>query len=598
MRRFTIAALACLMGMPSFAQIDLSGTWNTIRHEDQLDRGPGVGLGDYTGIPLTDAARQWAQSWDAARLSMPEQQCRVHVGHYILRGPQNLRIWEEKDPRTQEVIAIQQYISTYEQSRTIWMDGRPHPPEYARHTWMGFSTGRWSGDRLIVETTHMKQGWHRRNGVIASDWTTMTEHYIRHGDLLTQIEVIRDPVYLTEPMVKSQHFRLNLRALPPNNWLWPCTSVEEVARDPHDVPHFLPGQNPYIQQTLTEADLLISGAEGGAATTYPEWEAVATDATAATTSRSRPPAESVRPQTAGSPGDEVYVWPVRDDIYMLVGAGGNSTVQIGNDGALIVDTKLPGSSEQVLEAIRSITDRPIRYVINTHAHLDHLGGNAEIAAAGSTRTGGVVVAQIGADIVETATIAAHENVLHRVGAATGERADLPYAAWPSDTFYGTRRDFTFNGEGIEVLHQPAAHTDGDTIVFFRRSDVISTGDIFITTGYPVIDSESGGTIQGLLAAINRVIEIAIPDVDQQGGTLIIPGDGRLSDEMDVVEYRDMVTIVRDRIQDMINRDFTLEQTQDARPTFDFDARYGAERGPWTTEDFVAAVYNDLTEAAQ
>ena len=152
------AALACAFGLaqPAGAQVDLSGAWRSLRHEDLPDRGPGVGYGDYTGIPLTDAARQFAESWDAARLSMPQQQCRVHVSPYIYRGPMNLRIWEEKDPRTQEVIAIKHYISTYEQTRTIWMDGRPHPPEYAPHTWMGFSTGRWSGDRLIVETTHIK----------------------------------------------------------------------------------------------------------------------------------------------------------------------------------------------------------------------------------------------------------------------------------------------------------------------------------------------------------------------------------------------------------------------------------------------------------
>lgn len=609
--RAALLAISLASGTPGLvhAQLDLSGTWNAIRHEDLPDRGPGVGLGDYTGIPLTDAARQWAESWDAARLSMPEQQCRVHVGHYILRGPQNLRIWEEKDPRTQEVIAIKQYISTYEQTRTIWMDGRPHPPEWARHTWMGFSTGRWVGDRLIVETTHMKQGWHRRNGVVASDWTTMTEHYIRHGDRLTQIEVIHDPVYLSEPMVKSQHFRQNTRALPSDNWLWPCTSVEEVARDPHDVPHYLPGENPYLEPTRAEAHLLVPGVEGGAATTYPEWmERMVGSGDESSSSRRnrrngsadpsalRGPIESVRPRAPMSADDEIHVLHVRDDVYMLVGAGGNSTVQIGQDGVLIVDTKLPGSSENLLAAIRSVTDRPIRYVINTHAHLDHLGGNAEIAAAGSTRTGGVVVRQIGGNIVESASILAHENVLHRVGVPTGESSELPYAAWPTETFFRPRRDFTFNGEGIEVLHQPAAHTDGDVYVFFRRSDVIAAGGILNTTSYPPIDIEGGGSIDGIIAALNRLIDIAIPDVDQQGGTLIVPGHGRLSDEMDVVEYRDMVVIVRDRVAAMIERGLSLDRILEARPTFDFDARYGAESGPWTTTDFVTAVHRSLLEA--
>ena len=607
-----LAGILALAATPVAAQLDLSGTWNTVRHEDLPDRGPGVGLGDYTGIPLTDAARQWAESWDAARLSMPEQQCRVHVGHYILRGPQNLRIWEEKDPKTQQVIAIAQYISTYEQTRMIWMDGRPHPPPWARHTWMGFSTGRWVGDRLVVETTHMKQGWHRRNGVPASDWTTMTEHYIRHGDRLTQIEVIHDPVFLTESMVKSQHFRLNTRALPSNNWLWPCTPVEEVAREPHDVPHYLPGENPHLRPTRAEANLLVPGVEGGAVTTYPEWLArmggtdndgiAATDRTgpgrrAAEAGRGAPVA-AVRPAVVSSADDEIHVLHVRDDIWMLVGAGGNSTLQIGADGVLVVDTKMPGAAANLLAAIRSVTDRQIRLIVNTHAHGDHLGGNAEVAAAGQTRTGGVVVAQAGGSITETASILAHENVLHRVGAPTGEDAELPYAAWPTDTFFMPRRDFAFNGEGIELLHQPAAHTDGDLFVFFRRSDVIAAGDVFSTTQYPVIDVDRGGTIDGVLAALNRLIDLAIPDVDQQGGTLIVPGHGRLSDEMDVVEYRDMVAIVRDRIAGMRGRGLSLRAVQSARPTFDWDARYGRESGDWTTADFVAAVYRTLPDSAE
>jgi glyoxylase-like metal-dependent hydrolase (beta-lactamase superfamily II) len=310
----------------------------------------------------------------------------------------------------------------------------------------------------------------------------------------------------------------------------------------------------------------------------------------------RGPIESVRPQPPASPDDEIHVLQVRDNVYMLVGAGGNTTVQVGEDGVLVVDTKLRGSSDNLLAAIRSFTDRPIRMIVNTHAHPDHLGGNAEIAAAGQTRTGGVVVRQIGAGIVESASIVAHENVLHRVGVPTGEESELPYEAWPTDTFFRAERDFPFNGEGIRVMHQPNAHTDGDVFVFLRRSDVIAAGDIFSTTSYPMIDLETGGSIDGLLAGLNRLIDLAIPDVDQQGGTLIVPGHGRLSDEMDVVEYRDMVAIVRDRVKDMMDRGMSLRQVQAARPTYDWDARYGAESGPWTTADFVAAVYTSLEGA--
>jgi glyoxylase-like metal-dependent hydrolase (beta-lactamase superfamily II) len=587
-----------LFGVQAGAQVDLSGEWRSIRHEDLPDRGPGVGYGDYTGIPLTDAARQFAESWDAARLSMPTQQCRVHVATYIFRGPLNLRTWEERDPRTQELVAIKHYVSTYEQTRTIWMDGRPHPPAYAPHTWMGFSTGRWSGDRLIVETTHIKPGWHRRNGVPQSDRTTMTEHYSRHGNQLTHIAVIRDPVYLTEPMVKSQHFELLPRALPPSNWLWPCTAVEEVAREANDVPHYLPGKNPYLASSRDEVHLDVPGAGGGAASLYPEFAATARQsATAATRPDSaaapRRRIEQAPPRAAESPTDPVEIWPIRDNVYMLVGAGANTTVQVGDDGIIVVDTKLAGASKNLLAAIASLSARPIRFIINTHVHADSMGGNEAVGAAGATRTGGVVVRQIGEEVTDTAAIIAHENVLARVAAPTGKTAPIPQRAWPSDTFFGARREFTFNGEGIELKHLPAAHTDGDTIVYFRRSDVIAAGDLYSTESYPIIDTARGGSLQGVLAGLDTIVELAIPDVNHQRGTMIVPGRGYLSDEFDVAEYRDMLTIGRDRVQDMLVRGFTRAQVQAARPTFDWDARYGAENGEWTTARFVDAVITSL-----
>jgi glyoxylase-like metal-dependent hydrolase (beta-lactamase superfamily II) len=285
---------------------------------------------------------------------------------------------------------------------------------------------------------------------------------------------------------------------------------------------------------------------------------------------------------------------LRDNVFMLVGAGGNTTVHVGEDGVLLVDSKLLGSSDNVLEALATITDRPIRYVLNTHVHADHVGGNAALAQAGSTRTGGVVVRQIGENITDSAVILAHENVLQRVAAPTGALSELPFEAWPSETFFNDRRDFAFNDDGIVVRHLPRAHTDGDTIVFFRKADVLAVGDVFGTTGYPVLDLERGGSVDGMLAALDAIIEIAIPDVDHQGGTLIVPGHGRLSDEIDVVEIRDLLTIVRDRVLDMIERGFSREQVHAARPTFDFDPRYGAESGEWTTAMFVDAVYTDLT----
>src|SRR5690606_18711174 len=311
------AAFACALGgaAPAVAQPDLQGDWRSIRHEDLPDRGPGVGLGDYAGIPLTDAARQFAESWDAARLSMPQQQCRVHVSPYSYRGPLNLRISAERDPRRQEVVAYKHYLSTYEQTRTIWMDGRPHPPRYAPHTWMGFSTGRWQGDRLVVETTHIKNGWHRRNGVPMSDRATMTEYLVPHDDTITHIAVIRDPVYLTEPWVKTQHFELMPRALPANAWLWPCTVVEEVDRDPNEVPHYLPGKNPYMAAYRAEVHLDVPGVGGGAATLLPEFAPRVASEPA--TPANRPDAaavprgrvEQAPPRPAPQPTDAIETWP-------------------------------------------------------------------------------------------------------------------------------------------------------------------------------------------------------------------------------------------------------------------------------------------------
>jgi cyclase len=286
---------------------------------------------------------------------------------------------------------------------------------------------------------------------------------------------------------------------------------------------------------------------------------------------------------------ELAAWHVRDGIYMLVGAGGNTTIQVGDDGVLVVDTKLAMASDALLAAIRKISDKPIRYVINTHWHADHVGSNEAVAKAGSTIAGGNVSGAI-SDAGEGAAVIAHENVLVRM---SSQESPPPFEAWPTVTLFMPQKDLYFNGEPIEILHQPAAHTDGDSVVFFRRSDVVSTGDVFTTTGYPVIRPEDGGGIDGVIAALNRIIAITVPEEKQEGGTLVIPGHGRLCDEADVVEYRDMVTIIRDRIASMADMGMTLRQVQAARPTADYDGRYGATSGRWTTEQFVAAAYESL-----
>jgi len=278
---------------------------------------------------------------------------------------------------------------------------------------------------------------------------------------------------------------------------------------------------------------------------------------------------------------EVHAVPVQGNVYMLVGAGGNITVQVGDEGVLLVDTQFAELSDKILAAIRGLTDQPIRVIVNTHLHADHTGGNANLVAAG----GSLDLAGRGGDT----KVIAHENVLGRMSSG-GVSPD----SWPLETYFSERKDFFVNGEAIVLLHPEAAHTDGDTIVFFRRSDVVSTGDIFVTTSYPFIDQQNGGSIRGIIDGLNQILEIAVPTRHAEGGTVIIPGHGRLCHEHEVLEYRDMVVIIRDRIQDMVARGMTLDQVKAARPTLDYDARFGADTGFWTTAMFIEAVYRDVS----
>jgi len=255
---------------PASAQIDLSGIWAPIMHEDALERVPGPEIGDYAGLPITAEARSRALTWDASLLTIPEHQCQPHPSTYGFRGVGNLRIWVDQDPQTQQMITLHTQIQWMEQHRKIYMDGRPHPADYEPHTWQGFSTGRWEGDTLVVTTTHLKAGWIRRNGLPLSDKATMEDRFIRHGDLLTHISMVSDPYYTSEPVVKTNGFRLALNGrLDP----YPCESVVEVPRPKGAVPSHLPGTNDAIQEFAALHNMPAEAAAGGADTALPEFAA-------------------------------------------------------------------------------------------------------------------------------------------------------------------------------------------------------------------------------------------------------------------------------------------------------------------------------------
>ena len=296
-----------------------------------------------------------------------------------------------------------------------------------------------------------------------------------------------------------------------------------------------------------------------------------------------------------SSAQDIEVLPVQGNVYLLAGAGGNITLQVGKSGVLMVDTASAPMAGKVLAAIRKLSEKPLRYIVNTDVDADHLGGNESLAKVFGSATEVSVVNTPGGSATQTVAILAHEKILDRMSAPDGAQAPWPTIAWPTDTFLGGEKELYFNGEGIQILHQPAAHTDGDSIVYFRRSDVISAGDIFITTGYPVIDLAKGGSLQGVIAGLNRILDLAIPAHHEEGGTYVIPGHGRICDEFDVLEYRDMITIIRDRIQAMIKKGMTLEQVKASRPSRDYDPQYGATTGAWTTDMFVEAAYKSLTK---
>jgi cyclase len=316
----------------------------------------------------------------------------------------------------------------------------------------------------------------------------------------------------------------------------------------------------------------------------------------------------------------IEVVPIRDNIYLIGGAGSNIVISAGAEGVLMVDSGLAENADKVLQAVQGLTvelnkfkqpvtrfsasgsgdvlasyrpPKPIRFLLNTSALPEHTAGNPKIAAAGKTFTGGNVTGDLG-DVTEGAAVLSHENVLQRLS-----DGGMPTRGLPTESYYGNvmKLSHYFNGEGVVMYHIPNAITDGDSIVYFRTADVIVAGDIFTFAGYPPIDLAKGGSVQGVLTGLNRMLDIVTPEFRSEGGTFIVPGHGRVGDTADLAYYRDMVTIVRDRVQDAIKKGSTLEQVKAAKPTEDWDPRFG--RNPkWTPDQFVEAVYKSLTNPPQ
>jgi cyclase len=296
-----------------------------------------------------------------------------------------------------------------------------------------------------------------------------------------------------------------------------------------------------------------------------------------------------------TPAADVRSRLVQGNVWLISAGVVNVAVQIGPDGVLVVDTGTEAMGEKILGEIKRLAgDKTIRYIVNTHAHADHVGGNIAIAKAGKSVIAGNFAGQAGAAAANAAKIVAHENTQLRMAEGEGSQPAAPTAAMPTDTFFVHRYDMFFNGEAVQMFHQPNAHTDGDVIVYFRKSDVVVTGDVYVNTTFPVINLQQGGSLNGIIAALNRIVEITVPKDKQEGGTYVIPGHGRLADEADVVEYLDLVTIIRDRLKDAIGKGMTLEQVKAAKLLRDYEGRYGATQGFWTTDAFLDAAYRSLT----
>jgi cyclase len=637
-QRLLPLAVLILAAVPAFAQParpqrppDIAGEWNLTNNEEDTTAQPP--LGDYLGIPFNAAGRQRADTTAESIWGTPEYQCRPHSAPHQWRGLGGARILKEQDPLTREVKAYHiQFMRSLDWP--VFMDGRPHPPAWAPHSWTGFSTGEWIGNTLKITTTHLKDGYLKRGGPQTSDMYTMTDYLTRHGEILTIVTVVDDPIYQDEPYVESTTYTIDLTS---NVAMETCNGssfAENGGTDRHHVPHFLPGQNTALTEWLKKDDWIpVEPTRGGAKTIYPEYRSTLNGSASAATLKvptSRSAVSVEKSISEQSPRDgQVHVLPVQGNIYMLVVDGTNITASIGADGVMLVNTGSAAMTDKVLSAVNQLANsavtppgpntcfgancpnawgwaspymnavisspapaRPVRYIVNTSAAADHVAGNEKIAATGFFPRGGGFGSAVD-NIGRHASIIAHENVQNRLATA-------PAAAQPTDTYFDEFQKLPeyFNGEAVIVYHAPAANTDGDSLVFFRHSEVISAGNLMSTLSYPAIDLEKGGSIQGVIDGLNRILDLAVAEYRGQGGTWIVPGRGRLSDTTDVASYRNMLTIIRDRVKDLAGNGMTLAQVKAAKPTMDFDGRFGSTTGSWTTDMFVEAVYKSLQDKTQ
>jgi glyoxylase-like metal-dependent hydrolase (beta-lactamase superfamily II) len=562
-----------------FAQVDFTGAWDhpgLFGHEDFNDRGQGPEIGDFMGLPLNEAGMRKAESYSGSWLSVPEHQCTPHPAAYQTWGPNTLLVNTQYE-RVRRVVEAIRLDGTFGLDRIVWMDGRPHPPAEALHTFTGFSTGRWDGDTLVVETSHLKPGWLRRNGTPTSERARMLEFFTRFDDYLLVTTVVDDPVYFSEPFVRTTEYLPTERPAPAigdpfarndGPVFFKCFPAEETTAEKGYVPHHLPGDNELLDEFAAKYSVPRWAMAAGAPTMFPEFAQRLAPGASGTVAA--PPA---RVPERASDGSGIRSMHVKGKVWAIFGAGGNVTVQIGDEGVLVVDTGSAESAAAVRDEIRRIAgDKPIRYVVATHFHADHTGGNVLVSS----------------EPIQRAAVLAHENVGLRLIEAESEAGNIVM-----DTFYGASKAIYFNGEAIEIIHVPGAHTDGDSLVFFRGSDVVSAGGVISTTNFPSFDPAQGGSVEGLIAALNRILDITVAETRAQGGTVVIPGHGRLYDETDVAEYRDMLTIVRDRIRSSIDERATLADVRRSRPALDYEGVFGAAAGPWSTDAFIEAIYRDL-----